>query len=253
MGDKALNERWARWYKCGLCEQDYHGVVQCALGWACWRTYVARPETDWAHGLAMTQLGNGLHDATNHEDALSVRETQLSMRRRLGVPEQNMLVTQGNLARTLRALGRLEEAMRMRQDVYFGYVKLCGEEHGETIRAALNLGVALHGLDRLKEAKALLRKTIPVARRILGANNSITLTMKMNYAQEIYQDDCATLDDLREAVTTLEETERIARRVLGGAHPLTVDMEKCLRKSRAVLRAREAQSPGDLCEALGAL
>ncbi len=75
----------------------------------------------------------------------------------------------------------------------------------------------------------------------------------MNYAQEIYQDDCATIDDLREAVTTLEETERIARRVLGGAHPLTVDMEKCLRKSRAVLRAREAQSPGDLCEALGAI
>ena len=253
LDDKALNERWARWYKCGLCEQDYHGVVAGALGWACWRTYVARPETDWAHGLAMTQLGNGLHDATNHEDALSVRETQLSMRRRLGVPEQNMLVTQGNLARTLRALGRLEEAMRMRQDVYSGYMKLCGEEHGETIRAALNLGVALHGLDRLKEAKALLRKTIPVARRILGANNSITLTMKMNYAQEIYQDDCATLDDLREAVTTLEETERIARRVLGGAHPLTMDMEKCLRKSRAVLRAREAQSPGDLCEALGAI
>jgi hypothetical protein len=253
LDDKALNERWARWYKCGLCEQDYHGVVAGALGWACWRTYVARPETDWAHGLAMTQLGNGLHDAANHEDALSVRETQLSMRRRLGVPEQNMLVTQGNLARTLRALGRLEEAMRMRQDVYSGYMKLCGEEHGETIRAALNLGVALHGLDRLKEAKALLRKTIPVARRILGANNSITLTMKMNYAQEIYQDDCATLDDLREAVTTLEETERIARRVLGGAHPLTMDMEKCLRKSRAVLRAREAQSPGDLCEALGAI
>ena len=93
---------------------------------------MARPETDWAHGLAMTQLGNGLHDAANHEDALSVRETQLSMRRRLGVPEQNMLVTQGNLARTLRALGRLEEAMRMRQDVYSGYMKLCGKEHGET-------------------------------------------------------------------------------------------------------------------------
>ena len=100
-------------------------------------------------------------------------------------------------------------------------------------------GWALHGLDRLKEAKALLRKTIPVARRILGANNSITLTMKMNYAQEIYQDDCATLDDLREAVTTLEETERIARRVLGGAHPTTVGIERTLKEARAVLRHRE--------------
>ena len=73
--------------------------------------------------------------------------------------------------------------------------------------------------------------------------------MRWIYAAALYEDPAATLDDLREAVTTLEETERIARRVLGGAHPLTVDMEKCLRKSRAVLAARE----GDLCERLGAL
>ena len=46
-------------------------------------------------------------------------------------------------------------------------------------------------------------------------------------------------DDLREAVTTLEDTERIARRVLGGAHPTTTGIERDLRKSRAVLRARE--------------
>ena len=32
-----------RWTTCGLCEQRYHGVVACALGWACWKTYVGRP------------------------------------------------------------------------------------------------------------------------------------------------------------------------------------------------------------------
>ena len=31
-------QRWSRWHSCGLCEQDYHGVVRCALGWACWKT-----------------------------------------------------------------------------------------------------------------------------------------------------------------------------------------------------------------------
>ena len=30
---------------CSLCEQEYHGDVQCALGWACWKTYVGRSET----------------------------------------------------------------------------------------------------------------------------------------------------------------------------------------------------------------
>ena len=46
LGAKALNERWERWYTCSLCEQHYHGVVRCALGWACWKTYVGRPETN---------------------------------------------------------------------------------------------------------------------------------------------------------------------------------------------------------------
>ena len=39
-------QRWSRWHSCGLCEQDYHGVVRCALGWACWKTYVGRPDMD---------------------------------------------------------------------------------------------------------------------------------------------------------------------------------------------------------------
>ena len=34
-----------------LCEQDYHGVVRCVLGWACWKTYLGRPETDWLEAM----------------------------------------------------------------------------------------------------------------------------------------------------------------------------------------------------------
>ena len=79
--------------------------------------------------------------------------------------------------------------------------------------------------------------------------------MRWTNARALYEDPGATLDDLREAVTTLEETERIARRMLGGAHPLTVDMEKSLRKSRAVLAAREGDPSARtmLCEALKAI
>ena len=35
---KVLNARWLRWQKCSLCEQEYHGAVCCALGWASWKT-----------------------------------------------------------------------------------------------------------------------------------------------------------------------------------------------------------------------
>ena len=50
---KVKNERWRRWDECSLCEQQYHGVVKCALGWACWKTYLGRPEADEARVMAM--------------------------------------------------------------------------------------------------------------------------------------------------------------------------------------------------------
>ena len=84
-----------------------------------------------------------------------------------------------------------------------------------------------------------MRKTVPVARRVLGENDEITVKMRWLYARALFEDSAATLDGLREAVTTLEETERIARRVLGGAHPTTSSVENSLRYARAVLRARE--------------
>ena len=104
---------------------------------------------------------------------------------------------------------------------------------------AENYATELVNLERLKEAKSLLRKTMPVARRILGDSTDTTLRMRWIYAEALYKDPGATLDDVREAVTTLEDTERIARRVLGGAHPLTVEFGRYLQYAQAVLRVRE--------------
>ena len=81
---------------------------------------------------------------------------------------------------------------------------------------------------------------IPVARRILGESNDLTLRMRWIYAQSLYRDASASLDDLCDAVTPLEETARTARRVMGGAHPLTTAIDGDLQKARAALRARES-------------
>ena len=137
----------------------------------------------------------------------------------------------------------------MRQEVYSGRLKLDGEEHISTIRAAINYAVSLRGLQRFEEAKALMLRTIPVARRTLTESHDLTLSMRSMYAQSLYKDPGATLDDLNEAVTTIEETAQTARRVLGGAHPDTAGIERRLLKARAALRARggdvEAMPPGD--------
>ena len=99
--------------------------------------------------------------------------------------------------------------------------------------------MALSDLGRFEEAKSLIRKTLPVARRVLGESHDLTIRMVRSYAIALFRSNDATLDDLREAVETLVETERTARRVLGGAHPVTEGIEGELRRARIVLRARE--------------
>ena len=125
----------------------------------------------------------------------------------------------------------------MKRDVYSGRVKKDGEEHNipsyqpTTIRRPLCL-------ERFEEAKSLLRKTMPVARRVLGDNDENTLRLRWSYAKALYRDPTATLDDLHEAVETHEDLERIALRVFGGAHPATEMIQGSLRESRAALAAR---------------
>ena len=109
----------------------------------------------------------------------------------------------------------------------------------DTLIAAINYAISLHDLRRFHEAKAILRKTIPVVRRVLGDSHEITFQVRWIYAWALYKDSGATLDNVREAVTTLGESEPIARRVLGGAHPTAVGIEISLQNARAALRARK--------------
>jgi len=239
LGDKVKLERFRQWHKCSLCEQSYHGVVACALGWAGWKTYVGRPEGAWTRFSAMNLLGNGLDDAQHHEESLSVRETELATKRRLGDSEHNLLIVQSNLASTYERLGQSEKSLRIKRDVLSGWLRLNGVEHTYTLTTTNNYANSLAALHRFKEIKSLLRKTMPVARRVLSDSNETTLNMRASYANALYRDPAATLGDLREAVTTLEETERTARRVLGGAHPLAMHIEGTL--ARAKLRFQELE------------
>jgi len=158
------------------------------------------------------------------------------------VPEVQLLIAQNNLANSYQAHGQSEQALRLRQDVHSGRLKLMGGEHEYTLVAADNCAMSLLELGRFKEAKSLMRKTIPVAQRVLGKAHLLTIKMRWRCAEALYKDDSATLDDMREAVSTLEEIERTARRVLGGAHPTTKGIEVNLRTTRAALPARDTPS-----------
>ena len=112
-----------------------------------------------------------------------------------------------------------------------------------TLIAANNYAASLGKLKHYKEAKGLLLRKIPVARRVLGEGHLLTLKMRRMYAKTLYKDPDATLNDLLEAVTTLEDALRTARRLLGSAHPLIVNFERSLRESRAALSARDTSPP----------
>ena len=87
-----------------------------------------------------------------------------------------------------------------------------------------------------------MRRLLPVARRVLGESDQLTLTMRKIHAEALYEKPGATLGDLREAVQTLEDVGRISRRLLGAAHPRVFDCELNLKGARAALHARETPS-----------
>ena len=202
---------------------------------------------------AMTSLGNGLHSADRIGDALCVEEAELATFRRIGASGDLILATQNNLAISYDALGRSEQALQLKRDVYSGRLKVNGEEHNQTLIAANNYVASLVVLKHFAEAKALLRKTMPMVRRNFGESNELTLGMRANYAAALCRDDGATLDDFREAVATLEDTERITRRVFGSMHPFTIRIGKSLKTSRAILSARDRGDVESLREAFEAM
>ena len=102
--------------------------------------------------------------------------------------------------------------------------------------------MTLGELQRFEEAKALIRKTVPVARRILGESDEGTLKMRWTYARTLYEDDSASLDDLREAVTTLESVAKSWKQVFGDLHPETPRVQSVLEIARNKLARAAAAS-----------
>jgi hypothetical protein len=242
LAPKVLNERWNRWFSCSLCEQDYHGVVRCALGWACWKTYVGRPETDMVRQMAMNLLGLGLSDAYQHADALTVGQALLSLYLRLGAPAHAILAIQNNLATSYERLGREEEAVRMRRDIYSGHLRGrdLGPLHHNTLGAALNLSTSLVDAGNYAEARAFMRDQMELAKRAFGADHPTTLDFQWGYSRAFRLDKDISAEQLAEVATTLEKTLEISQRVCGREHPRTCSVRGELSMAREEFARRGA-------------
>jgi hypothetical protein len=191
---------------------------------------------------AMTQLGNGLTALDHHDDALSVREVELATMRRLGTPEEVTIMTKANIAFSYEKLGRYEETLALRREVYAQAVAF-KHPTDQIIIYANNLAVSLKRAERYEEAKCFLRERIAEGfDRTLGANHISVIKLRWNYAGAFCDDDKASRDDVVKAVATFEELFSTTQRLLGKFHPTTKSAKAYLESGRSKLARFDAQS-----------
>ena len=226
---------WDRWYSCGLCEQRYHSAVWCAMGWACWKTYLGRPETDQVRSSAMNLLSNGLQQAQKYEDALEVIKADLSIQERNGGPRHVHLATLGMMALVLDELRRLDEAIRIYEDIYAQKLSLYESSDIEVIITAYNFGRALRHAGRGDEQKRLMDSTIPNARKSLGDDHELTLSCRENAAAAVlYAERKVSRDEFLQATKIVEDVLKRCRRVLGPKHRVALNVQKDVDYARNV-------------------
>ena len=99
----------------------------------------------------------------------------------------------------------------------------------------ISYAASLKDQQRFEEAKSLLRKKMPLARRTLGAEHDLTLNFRDIYGQCLYQDPSASQGDVAEAIEIFEDVQRRARRVFGPGHPNWESLPRDLMAAREKL------------------
>ena len=223
--DDGENVEWPHelWDTCGLCEQEHHGVVKCALGWVCWTTYEGLPETCEMRRGAMMTLGNGLLATGRYEDALVAYQCSLVTGRRI-------IGCKDNLAACYQKRGMADQALRLQREVHAMGLTL-GIAEDQAVDAA-TLAEFLVDARQFAEAKAFGRENTPAIRGNFGADHRAVLDIQTHYGRALFQADDATNDDLVEAETVLDDVLTRARRVFGERHPDTARARDLLAEAR---------------------
>ena len=230
------------WMGCGLCDGSWYGPVMIAMGWACWKTYMSRPDHDGCHGAAMLFLTHCLGEG---REALPVVKAYVASLQRVvdstlhynPLDLQPLRVAQKKLAECYFGSGQPDEALRLMRSVYTDGLRIFGPSSEDTFNAAEQLaGFLIRASDEgFFEAKTLLRKHLPSARRTLAPDAEARIKLAKMYAVTIYihadqSDTCR--DDRFEAVSILEKIVRVQRRKKGPNHPSTKHTQSILDEFR---------------------
>jgi hypothetical protein len=112
------------------------------------------------------------------EQALEMAEKHLHRQIRIYGPDGGpTAVGRANVAARLEALGRLDEARLLRQEVFDGYARHLGGDHPYTLSAELALAINLTKSGRPDEARIILVHVYDERKRILGPDDDATQTV----------------------------------------------------------------------------
>ena len=180
--------------------------------------------------------GRGPAEVGRDEDALIVREADLSLMRRVGASKADILIAQANLGNTYERLGRYNESLSTAREVYAGFNSIYGNCDTRTLMAASNLVYQLQTQGKHTEAVSTLRKPLSDARRALGDDHDITLSLGSLLGDSLARVGTSpTVSNLHEAIAILEDVCKRSRRLLGGSHPHTDTRQRALDDARRFL------------------
>ena len=215
-------EQFMRWERCQFCNQEYQGPVLGALGWAAWRAYSTLPAGDlrWFQSLALLAkgLGSGLRD---HAAALPVLMVELQANLDHGRDMYYVITTQSAIAHCYVALGRLDEALKLRQTTYADSCTLYGISHESSAAMAAQRRRFDDSSEYVRwSAFVPLRR--PAARRLApgGTPDKAPLV----YSLTLCQANDPTPSDLQDARSIYETFLNKVHLLLGPNHPLSLDI-----------------------------
>ena len=235
MEDQGTGEGNDKWINCFDCGQQFHGAVHIALGWAAWKTYLHRDETNDVRLKAVSNLGNALLTARSDE-ALPALEASFRLVQNFWSDEPRaIMIGRANLAMFYETAGRLCDAIQVHRENYAYLSTAGGFADDYTIFAGLNLADSLRRGNHLAEAKTLARELLHHARSRGDGIFEPRLLITRILAEALIEDRDATREDGLEAEALLEDALRKSRRILGPQHGRTIETVERLERVRKAL------------------
>ena len=167
------------------------------------------------------ETGARLRYTDEFAQAAAILEQELSVRTKHW-PDHASRDTpvKSNLAHCYQQLGRSDDALRLRREIFDGAKESLGAGNGHTLSLGCNLCTSLAQSGRAAEARTLHYECLPLARKHLGPDHDVSLSHAEYLAATIRACDPREKDAL-EAEALLKDTLERRRRVFGAAHPST--------------------------------